>query len=388
MLLAENEENMQTMLNYVFNWCKRWRLVVNDSKSKVMHFRKVRRKRSVYKFYFGDQEIEQVQEYKYLGIILNEHLNYNRTIETLTKSAGRALGGLISKFRYLKNLGFKTYSTMYKTCVEPVLNYGSEIWGYKEYTNCETLQIRAMKYYLGVHKYAPNVAVRGDCGWLKTKFVQWINMCRFWNRLMNMDQNKITYKMFMYDYEKCKNNWCSEMKEIFTEMNMLPVYSNQEICNIEDVCKILEILNKDLWAREVKTYPKLRTYITFKDQCKEEKYLSVDLSRRERSLYAQLRCGILPLRLELGRYKGEKEEQRICILCTENRIENETHFVLHCNLYKTERDVLFQKICEIDSNFNLYDDTKKMHILNNTFFKWTCKFIVKAFEKRKNTMYK
>ena len=93
-----------------------------------------------------------------------------------------------------------------------------------------------------------------------------------------------------------------------------------------------------------RVFRKLSTCVTFKKHFGEEKYLSLHLSRRKRSMLAQLRFGILPLRLETGRYKGEKVEERICLLCNENKVEDEIHFIFKCPLYKNESGELYGKI--------------------------------------------
>ncbi len=54
-----------------------------------------------------------VDKYKYLGIILQEHLDFNVTASVLASAAGRALGAIISKFKSFKNAGFNTFSKMY-----------------------------------------------------------------------------------------------------------------------------------------------------------------------------------------------------------------------------------------------------------------------------------
>ena len=41
-LLADNENDLQTLLAIVENWCYRWRLEVNLSKTNIMHIRKKR----------------------------------------------------------------------------------------------------------------------------------------------------------------------------------------------------------------------------------------------------------------------------------------------------------------------------------------------------------
>ncbi len=55
------------------------------------------------------------------------------------------------------------------------------------------------------------------------------------------------------------------------------------------------------------------------------------MSRLQRSYVAQLRCGILPLHIQTGRWQGTQLEKRICKVCNSNSFENEEHFIIHCN---------------------------------------------------------
>ena len=54
---------------------------------------------------------------------------------------------------------------------------------------------------------------------------------------------------------------------------------------------------------------KLSTYQQFKGEYKTEKYVLLNLSRSERSLMAQFRSGVLPLRIETGRFRHEPVEK-------------------------------------------------------------------------------
>ena len=55
-LIAETEEQLQKSLDMMYGWCKKWRLKVNKGKTKVVHLRPQRRKRSEYEFdYDGEQ---------------------------------------------------------------------------------------------------------------------------------------------------------------------------------------------------------------------------------------------------------------------------------------------------------------------------------------------
>ena len=82
-------------------------------------------------------------------------------------------------------------------------------------------------------------------------------------------------------------------------------------------------------------------------------------------LLAQFRCGILPLRIETGRYVGEKPEGRLCKICDSQQIEDETHFLLQRPFYSVLRDNLFSSIEYI--NFNQLPDIDKTLILMMLF---------------------
>jgi hypothetical protein len=188
-LLAESEDNLQILLNKVSEWCQEWRMKVNIDKTKVVHFHPRRQSVTDSTFMFGTNQLEVVDRYKYLGLVFDENLDFSVTAEVLAKSAGRALGAIYAKFGKLKDLGYKTYTKLYNTGVAPILDYASAIWGYKSFSKIDTIQNRAIRFYLGVHTFAPNLAINGDMGWLGSDTRRKVNMIRFWNRLISMDDS-------------------------------------------------------------------------------------------------------------------------------------------------------------------------------------------------------
>lgn len=182
--VSENELDMQRMLDTLHSWCKKWRVLINTTKSKAVHFRQSRQPRSNYQFRVGDNIIETVETYKYLGVIFHEKLDYSYTAKALASGAGRALGSIISKVHSLKDFGFKTYEKLYESCVIPIMDYGASVWGFKPQSEIDSVQHRAIRYYLGVHRFTPNLAIRGDIGWLPSLQRRWLQMIRMWNRIL------------------------------------------------------------------------------------------------------------------------------------------------------------------------------------------------------------
>ncbi len=96
-----------------------------------------------------------VNKYKYLGVILEEHLDFNLTASVLANATGL----LISKFNTLKHVGFSTFSKMYHSCVVPITDYSPRVWRYLKSVEDGKIQNRVRRFYLWVHKKAPIWAI-------------------------------------------------------------------------------------------------------------------------------------------------------------------------------------------------------------------------------------
>ena len=75
-LVSESEQNLQDMIDIVYNWCSKWGMVLNRDKSKIIHFRKKNVEQSDFIFHYGPDVLSYCNQYKYLGCTLDEHLDY------------------------------------------------------------------------------------------------------------------------------------------------------------------------------------------------------------------------------------------------------------------------------------------------------------------------
>lgn len=154
-LLAENERDLQQMLDVLYTWCRKWMMNVNTKKSNIVHFRNGAKPKTDCVFKFGSDSLVMVPSYKYLGLILTEHLDYDVTAKMVAQSAGRALGLLIAKFKACGGMPYDVYTRLYDVLVQSVINYGAAIWGTKSYSCINAVQMRASRFFLGVGKYTP-----------------------------------------------------------------------------------------------------------------------------------------------------------------------------------------------------------------------------------------
>ena len=98
----------------------------------------------------------------------------------------------------------------------------------------------------------------------------------------------------------------------------------------------LHLRNKDVekWTQSLNESDKLRTYRTYKCNLEREWYCTLPLSRDHRRVLFRLRSCSLPLAVETGRYTKPKTPltDRLCKFCESSSIENETHFLMDCDL--------------------------------------------------------
>ena len=169
-------------------------------------------------------------------------------------------------------------------------------------------------------------------------------MVRYWNSLIGLEDNRLTKKIFKWDMDQRSNSWASEVKQIFDQVGLIEKYNSLNPCPTEQIWASLHESKCQEWSDNLSNYPKLRTYVLFKSNYCIEPYVYINMNRKYRSAIAQLRSGILPLEIEVGRWKGLDPEQRLCKFCDTQAVEDEYHFVFECSLYHEERSIYTDKL--------------------------------------------
>ena len=95
----------------------------------------------------------------------------------------------------------------------------------------------------------------------------------------------------------------------------------------------------------------------------------------------------MPLEIETGRYTNPKTPltDRLCKCCNSSAIEDETHFLLDCDLHTDIRSTLFENALRLDENFhNLETDGKLRLIMQHKDLQFPLgNAVYKMFRRRK-----
>ena len=171
----------------------------------------------------------------------------------------------------------------------PILDYCSPVWSKFNCTKLDDIQNLSMKTYMGVNRYAPKLAVAGDMGWIPGTICRKIQTLRYWNRLINLPNDRLTKRLFLYDYNtNSEASWCSHIRQIFIETGMENIYNMLLVCDL-NVAKF-KLLTKytESWRSDISHKPKLRFYTKFKSEPLSENYLKLNLSCSKRSYFSPI----------------------------------------------------------------------------------------------------
>ena len=90
-LLAPDESGIKKSLEVLVEWCEEWGVKINVSKSGIMHVRQKRVARTDVQYVIDNEEIPMVEQYRYLGCVVDEHLELKNMVEERAV-AGKKLG--------------------------------------------------------------------------------------------------------------------------------------------------------------------------------------------------------------------------------------------------------------------------------------------------------
>ena len=109
------------------------------------------------------------------------------------------------KFISFGGISHNIYTKLYNSMVEPVLMYGSGIWGTKSYNVINYLfKIRIVNTFYLLEKNTSNISTRGDMGWLSCVSKQRISCVRLLCKLIRMEETRTASKIWRWTSRRRK----------------------------------------------------------------------------------------------------------------------------------------------------------------------------------------
>ena len=140
------------------------------------------------------------------------------------------------------------------------------------------------------------------------------------------------------------------------------------------------------WNQTLQHSRKLSFYHSIKKNYNLSAYLDPTRKNPMRRTLVKLRIGCHNLLVETGRYDKIPLDERICPLCSTNKIEDETHLLLDCQTHSSMRDIFLSKIeTKIDDIRKLSHENLISQLMNSNDYYVNLRlimFISSGFEMR------
>ena len=368
-LLADNPKDLQSALNALSDYCFKWALTVNESKTRTLVFGN---RQCSFTWTYNGSMLQQVSSYRYLGVVYSQNGLFTTAVKTLCHSALKVIYLIKSIYRENCGLSPDVMCSLYSAMVQPILEYGCEIWGVKCYSTLERIPLKFCKDMLGLPLNASNIAVYGETGTYPQWLRNYYRAVKYYVRIHNsapclvVDALELLKKTsgrnwnntlcgILKQYEPCQSTTASEISLLGVGRGLQESFITK--------------WKEDLWNdKRISGGNKLRTYRSFKVVFAWEHYLSAVTNRSHLTALARFRTSCHSLEIETGRYHKPPIpcEQRVCRICKSGEVEDEHHFVLDCQPLDHLRHNLLKTVLKYHPNFSASSKAEKLVYLFET----------------------
>ena len=190
----DDQNLLQDDINRLVKWSKDWQLLFNFNKCEFLCITNKRSPLTI-TYRMDGTAIKQVSSVKYLGITINEKLNWSEHISNISKKASSVLGFL---HRNLKSCPPHIKESCYKSLVIPILEYSCTVWDphtQKDILMLEKIQRRASRFVTNSYSWSVSVTnLINNLGWKSLQnrraCIKATMMYKISNNLINMPCNQ------------------------------------------------------------------------------------------------------------------------------------------------------------------------------------------------------
>ena len=385
--MSTSAEGLQQCPNKLATYCNKWKLQVN-LKKKVILFNRQGSLITKQSFLFKSNNIEVTKQCKYLGFIFSCSGSTIAGITNLINQARKAWFSIKYYLSSSKNKNTNTYLTLFDTQIKPIILYACEAWADSIKGNIddvtiltknklEIFQISIFKQIFGVSRKTTNLAIQLDLGRYPISTYMHYQAIKYFSRLSSINSERLLYEA--YNLEKQLQTgetvFFNYITNVLNKIGMSNVWIDQiehdrnNLLEKPVIAKSMLIRFNDVFSQTALAHIQNTNKLTFlkslKEVYKSEKYLKINNFGNRRAI-TKLQTSNHTLDIEAGRWTNIERENRLCKQCTENKIEDEIHFLFQCTKYTAERQKTFETI-KTKTNIDLSNNETKIENLKLLF---------------------
>ena len=386
-IVSDTIIGLQNQLDILNTQSQRLGLVINDSKTKIIVFRKGGFLAKSEKWHFGDRELSVVNVYKYLGLDFTTRLSFNNATSSFIAKAKQSCYEITKSLNYLNCYNMNVFMKLFDSKVQPVLSYACELWGMNEIPEIERVHTSCLKRFLNVSTHCSNVTLYAETGRYPLSITFKIRCVKYWFRLLKLQNTRIcrqAYEMLLVLSENGSTNWVSDIKHLLCSNGFGIVWLCNGVGNEKQFLSALKLrlvdCFKQSWDEKMRNSEHFKTFYSYKSLISPELYLNDDsFGRKYRNILSKFRLGVSQIHGHRYRFYKHNKLLLKCPLC-ENPIEDEYHVIFVCyNYTDLRKSILPKNVINIRSIHSL-------NTIMTDYHRNLAKYLLFMFERRNEIM--
>ena len=253
------------------------------------------------------------------GDIFKNNTNY------LNEKAKNGIFLLKQSTKFLGNLPPVHMLYLYESMIEPILLYGSDLWGSSKTCtqNINKVFLWFVRIVLNIKSTTSNIITMGESGMIPPNIKCHINVIIYFVRLNSMKSGPVIKNVFneLHNFHNLGfKNWYSNVLELAKQYNIDPTSLEYNMSTKKSIKSIVCASFIESWKLELQNTEKntsLDTYKIIKSNYMKEPYLTKIKKQKYLSSFSRFRAGSHALEIERGRYTNPRIPRalRLCVNC-------------------------------------------------------------------------
>lgn len=265
-----------------------------------------------------------------------------------------------------QNNSVEVFVKLFDCQIQPIVQYGAEIWGIERGKEIEKLHLFALKKFLHIPSKTPNDIVYGELGRFPLFVNSYVACIRYWLHILQMEECRLPlkcYRVLCKLDSRGKVTWATNVRKCLSNYGFFHVWEQQGVGSVSMFLKCFKQRVIDCrwqeWDAHISDSDRFILYRMFKTTHFVEPYLHIDVNRYIKNALIRLRAGVSIILVHEQRFKSPSEGNFLCRLCG-LFLEDEVHFVLCCPCLTDLRSTL------IPYKYYAYPSTFRLSLLLST----------------------
>jgi len=372
-VLSNNLVDLNNKIDCIREYFVENDLKVNLGKTKIVTFRTNKRKVLYPAAEWGGERIELVNEYRYLGVLFNNKLDYTKIFEDFKNKAQRCeyqLRGIIWKAKINSpNVIIKLYNTLCNS----VLLYSSHIWGIYVLPELCKVQYSFMKRLCNLPSNTPSWFIPMEFGLVPITYVVLKSVLRYIIKICRKPDDCLERKLLVglvkhkgIPKNIMKYNWVRDCEKVFHKLNCNDLFQefvkdelsrqitgkDSEILYRIKEYFVTKYIQESKNSRSVSMYKEIKLFWgTEKFMLENKPWYLKSLGIQLRLNYPRIRIGQKYLLLNGLNKMYDNGKESKCLLCYMGT-EDLQHVLFECPQYRDLRNITRSEFCNVGIEFN------------------------------------